>query len=200
MTFSRASLSLADVEDVEATAAGTEGLRAATGGSAACWRVAGAIAAFGTVDAAGATETVGFGVVLADALSAAFSVVFSVVFSAVFSVLGTTLRAIGRGFGSGTLCLVSACFSVALASASFAIACEPMTSASIVARVVAMAVERKAAARTERVTAFLCGESRKTSVTRSSSLNMRKKHLIRRAGSATGRCLRHHHGKIAAGC
>jgi hypothetical protein len=58
-----------------------------------------------------------------------------------------------------------------------------------------MAVERKAAARAERVTAFLCGESRKTSAIGSILLNIRKKHPIRREA----RGLRHHHGEIAAG-
>jgi phosphohistidine swiveling domain-containing protein len=58
--------------------------------------------------------------------------------------LGTTLRAIGRGFGSGTF---------GLAQASTEIADSPTASA----RLVASAVDRNAAARTERVTAFLCG-------------------------------------------
>lgn len=177
MTFSRASLSEVDVEDVEATAAGTVGLRAAAGGSAACWRVAGAIAALGTADAAGAT--VGLSVVLGEALSAVFSA---------FSVLGTTLRAIGRAFGIGTLCLAAACFVVAclvavsfLVSVSFATACAPMMSASVVAKVVAMAVERRAAARADRITAFLCGESRKTSAIGSSLLNIWKERPVRGA-------------------
>ncbi|MGB6253542.1 MAG: hypothetical protein WBF62_09845 [Bradyrhizobium sp.] len=111
-----------------AIAAGTDGLRAAGGGNAACWRVAGAIAALGSVDV---NLPADLEVVLAPALSAAFSVV-----------LGTALRAIGRALGKGILCL---------AAASLAHACDPMISASVVA----MAVERKAAARVERVTAFL---------------------------------------------
>src|SRR5881227_3116028 len=52
MTFSSASVSACEVEDVAATAAGGGGLRAAAGGKAACWRVAGARAGAGV--AAGA--------------------------------------------------------------------------------------------------------------------------------------------------
>jgi phosphohistidine swiveling domain-containing protein len=59
-------------------------------------------------------------------------------------VLGTTLRAIGRGLGNGTF---------GLAEASAEIADSPTASA----RLVASAVDRNAAARAERVTAFLCG-------------------------------------------
>ena len=59
-------------------------------------------------------------------------------------VLGTTLRAIGRGFGSGTF---------GLAQASKGKAASPTASA----RLVASAVDRKAAARAEGITAFLCG-------------------------------------------
>ena len=51
MTFSSASLSACEVDDVAATAAGTDGLRGA--GRAACWRVAGASAG-AAVGAAGA--------------------------------------------------------------------------------------------------------------------------------------------------
>ena len=61
-------------------------------------------------------------------------------------VLGTMLRAIGRGFGSGIL---------GLADASAAHTDNPTANA----RVVAIAVDRNAAARAEWVTAFLCGES-----------------------------------------
>src|ERR1700733_16028245 len=43
MTPSSASASACEVDDVAATAAGTAGLRACTGGRAACWRVAGSI-------------------------------------------------------------------------------------------------------------------------------------------------------------
>src|SRR5947208_3293886 len=53
MTFSSASVSACDVDDVAATAAGGGGLRAGAGGKAACWRVAGAKAGAGV--AAGAT-------------------------------------------------------------------------------------------------------------------------------------------------
>jgi hypothetical protein len=59
-------------------------------------------------------------------------------------VLGTTLRAIGRGLGSGT-------FAWAQASADST----DRPTASV--RLVASAVDRNAAARAERVTAFLCG-------------------------------------------
>ena len=58
--------------------------------------------------------------------------------------LGTALRAIGRGFGSGTF---------GLAQASKGNAASPTASA----RLVASAVDRKAAARAEGITAFLCG-------------------------------------------
>jgi hypothetical protein len=92
--------------------------------------VAGAIAVLGAVDVAEAAGAVDLDVVLAP-LSAVFSVDF-----------GTALRAIGRGFGKGTLCF---------AAGSFARAYDPSASASVLA----IAVERKAAARTERVTAFL---------------------------------------------
>ena len=57
---------------------------------------------------------------------------------------GTTLRAIGRGFGRGTF---------GLAQASNGNAASPTASA----RLVASAVDRKAAARAEGITAFLCG-------------------------------------------
>jgi hypothetical protein len=58
--------------------------------------------------------------------------------------LGTALRAIGRGFGIGT-------FGLAQASTDMA------DRATASARPVASAVDRNAAARAERVTAFLCG-------------------------------------------
>jgi hypothetical protein len=59
-------------------------------------------------------------------------------------VLGTTLRAIGRGLGNGIF-----------AQASTANADNPTASA----RLVAMAVDRNAAARVDGVTAFFRGES-----------------------------------------
>jgi hypothetical protein len=69
------------------------------------------------------------------------------------AVLGTTLRAIGRGFGSGTLAVAEAC----VAGAD-----SPMARTRPVAntrnKAVDRAVDRKAAARVE-VTAFLRGES-----------------------------------------
>src|ERR1700686_3285520 len=105
MTFSSAPLSACEVDDVAATAAGVVGLRAAAGGNAACWRVAGAIAGAGTARAAVFVAGVIAGVVLD-----------------VF--LGTTLRAIGRGFGSGIL---------DLAEVSVAQAHNPTASAKVVA-------------------------------------------------------------------
>ncbi len=126
MTFSSASVSACEVDDVAATAAGVGGLRAG-GGKAACWRVAGSIAGAVRADEAGLA-------------------VFLAAFFAVCVVLGTALRAIGRGFGSGTF---------GLAAAFAAKADNPTASA----RLVAMAVDRRAAARADRVTAFLRGES-----------------------------------------
>jgi hypothetical protein len=62
-------------------------------------------------------------------------------------VAGTTWRAIGRGFGNGTL---------GLAQASAAANADKPTAS---ARLVAKAVDRNAAARVERFTAFPGGES-----------------------------------------
>src|SRR5438477_5359415 len=79
-TFSNASVSAFEVDEVAATAAAGGGLR--TGGKAACWRVAGVMmtapgaAVLGTASAAG-------GVFFVDACR-------------------TRLRPIGRGFGNGT--------------------------------------------------------------------------------------------------
>ena len=102
------------------------------GGKAACWRVAGAIAAVtGTVVFAAAVFLV----------AALLSVLLPL-----SALLGTTLRAIGRGFGKGTF---------ALAEASVVQADKPTASARLVAR----AVDRNAAARMQGVTAFLRGES-----------------------------------------
>src|ERR1700677_1898591 len=130
MTFSSASASACEVDDVVATAAGTAGLRVWAGGKAACWRVAGSITG---VFAAGEPG---------DAL---FLAVFLAVSLAAGVVLRTTLRAIGRDFGSGPLDV----------AASAAQADNPTASA----RLVAHAVDRKAAAREEGVTTFLRGES-----------------------------------------
>jgi hypothetical protein len=105
MTFSSASVSAREVEDVAATAAGVGGLRAVGGGKAACWRVAGAIAGAGKAWAA---------VFAAAVVEAVLTVFF----------LGTTLRAIGRGLGSGTF---------DLAAASAAQADNPTASARVVA-------------------------------------------------------------------
>ena len=125
MTFSSASLSACDVEDVAATAAGATCLRG--GGKAACWRVAGARTGGAGAGAAGAAAEVRAAVVLVCAVD-----------------LGTTLRAIGRGFGRGTF---------GFAQASNGNAASPTASA----RLVASAVDRKAAARAEGITTFLCG-------------------------------------------
>jgi hypothetical protein len=132
MTFSSASTSLCEVDDVAAIAAGTVGLRAGGGGRAACWRVAGAMA--GASGALGATGAA----VLAAAV-------------AVGLVLGKTLRAIGRGLGSGTFGLVAA----SAVHVDNPEASKPKASAKLVAR----AVDRNALARADRVTALLRGES-----------------------------------------
>ena len=100
------------------------------GGTAACWRVAGA-----RIGGAGVGAAVGAGTIAVAAAGAG---------AAGVAVLGTTLRAIGRGFGSGTF---------DLAKASNGKAASPSTSARLVAR----AVDRNAAARGEGITAFLCG-------------------------------------------
>ena len=75
-------------------AAGTDGLRAAGGGNAACWRVAGAIAAPDGMEGAEVTGAADVEVVLAGVLAAVLAVVVEVVFaaalSAVFSVVSKT--------------------------------------------------------------------------------------------------------------
>src|SRR5713226_1487694 len=109
MTFSSASLSACEVDDVAAIAAGAGGLRAGGGGKAACLRVAGSIT--------GATAA--GGAILA-AVPAAGAAVLA-------AVLGTTLRAIGRGFGNGTF---------GLAQASAATADNPSASPRLVAKAV----------------------------------------------------------------
>jgi hypothetical protein len=160
MTFSSAPASACEVDDVAATAAGG-GLRA--GGKAACWRVAGAKAG-GSV-AAGATflaATFAAGARTGAGVAADVMVLAAVfVAGAMFLVeaLGTTLRAIGRGFGSGT---------VGVAEASAANTDNPSASA----RPVANAVDRNAAARNDGVTAFLRGESVNRSSPGCISLNM----------------------------
>jgi hypothetical protein len=104
-------------------------LRAA--GSAACWRVAGAKAGAGIGNGETGAAAAACCVGIADVGLAGV-------------VLGTILRAIGRGFGNGTF---------GLAQASTEMADSPTAST----RPVASAVDRYAAARAERVTAFLCG-------------------------------------------
>jgi hypothetical protein len=123
-------LSTCDVEDVAATAAGATCLRG--GGKAACWRVAGARTGGA---GAGAANAAGAAVVGARAAAGAAVCVAG---------FGTTLRAIGRGFGRGTF---------GVAQASNGNAASPTASA----RLVASAVDRKAVARAEGITVFLCG-------------------------------------------
>jgi hypothetical protein len=135
------------------------GLRA--GGKAACWRVAGAKA--GANVAAGATflaATFAAGAGAGAGVAAGVMVLAAVfVAGALGEVLGTTLRAIGRGFGSGT---------IGVAEASAANTDNPIASD----RPVANAVDRKAAARNDGVTAFLRGESVNRSSPGCISLNM----------------------------
>jgi hypothetical protein len=162
MTFSSASVSACEVDDVAATAAGG-GLRAGAGGNAACWRAAGAKAGAGVAAGAiflAAAFTAGAWVGAGVAAGAIFLAAVLVA-GAVFLVetLGTTLRAIGRGFGSGT---------VGVAQASAANTDNPTASAKLVAN----AVDRNAAARNDGVTAFLRGESLNRSSPGCISLNM----------------------------
>src|SRR5207244_3176095 len=132
MTLSSASLSACDVEDVAATAAGATCLRG--GGKVACWRGAGArTGGAGAAAAAGAAGAAAVGV---------WAAVGGLLWAADTE---TTLRAIGRGFGRGTF---------GLAQAAQGRAASPTASA----RLVANAVDRKAAARAEGITAFLCGD------------------------------------------
>jgi hypothetical protein len=143
MTFSSASVSDREVDEVAATAAGAGGLRAVGGGKAACWRVAGAIAGA----AAGAAAVTG--AAFPAAVLAAGAVLLT-------EAWGTTLRAIGRGLGNGTF---------GLAQASTVHADNPTDSTRLVTKAVdrkafdPKAVDRSAAARLSEFTAFLRGES-----------------------------------------
>src|SRR5206468_12651133 len=132
MTFSSASLSACEVVEVAATAEGVTGLRVATEGGRGGGPSGAAAPACAVRTGAAAVS-----------LSVILSVVLGVAGAMAEVVAGTTLRAIGRGFGSGTLVAASAETGNAAASA----------------RHVAKAVDRNAAARTFRVTAFLRGES-----------------------------------------
>jgi hypothetical protein len=123
---------------VAAIAAAGGGFR--SGGSAACRRVAGSIAA--VVRPGG----IGTAVVLAKVFAA--DVVFA-----------TTLRAIGRGFGSGTIGLAEA-----------VVADQPTASARPAVRAVDKTVECDAQA--DRVTAFLRGESFKRGCPGTTRLNI----------------------------
>jgi hypothetical protein len=71
--------------------------------------------------------------------------------------LGTTLRAIGRGFGNGTLDL-AANFAAGLGAASAANA-NPTASAKLIASTNGEAGDRTGVAGVEGITAFLRGES-----------------------------------------
>src|SRR5262245_30962111 len=165
MTFSSASLSACEVDEVAATAAGVMGLRAATDGGRGG-------APSGVAGPACAVRT-GAAVVLLSALFGAAGVIADVV-------TGMTWRAIGRGFGSGILGAAST---------------EP-DSIVASARHVAKAVDRNAAARTVRVTAFLRGESFKADQPQSYLIEYVDKILTDPCGSA--RSLRQFRGKIAA--
>ena len=97
--------------------------------------------------------------IFAEFLSALLSVLLSALLFALLlallsallaAFLGATLRAIGRGFGNGILDLSEASVSHARESRA-------------IASVVTMAVDRNEAARVERITAFLCDESRDSS-------------------------------------
>src|SRR6266403_1109022 len=162
MTFSSASVSACEVDDVAATAAGG-GLRAGAGAKAACWRAAGAKAGAGVAAGAiflAAAFTAGAWVGAGVAAGATF---FAAVLGAgailLVEALGTTLRPMGRGFGSGT---------VGVAQASAANTDNPTASAKLVAN----AVDRNAAARNDGVTAFLRRESLNRSSPACISLNM----------------------------
>jgi len=123
------------VDEVAAIAAGAAGLRG--GGMAACWRLAGPKA--GAAGAGAGAAAIGAELLGAEVLAAALAAGVAAV------VFGTTLRAIGRGFGNGTF---------GLAQTSVA-----RTSPIAKARLVASAVDRIAAAWTDRVTGFPAGES-----------------------------------------
>jgi hypothetical protein len=179
ITFSSASVSACEVDDVAAIAAGDDGLRAGAGGKAACWRAAGAKTGAGVAAGARLLAAAGGRAGAGKAAGAAFlAVTFTaesragpgLATAAVFlgapaadatalgEVIGTTFR-IGRGFGSGT---------VGVAKASAANTDNPTASA----RLVANAVDRNAAARNDGVTAFLRGESLNRSSPGCISLNM----------------------------
>jgi hypothetical protein len=134
MTFSSASKSLLEVDEVTATAAGVTGFRG--GGMAVRWRAAGGAAPGAVVEA----------VVLAPGLSAFPA---SLVSPAV--VLGTTLRAIGRGFGKGTPVVAQARLAAGPDN--------PTTSDRPIASSDDEAVDPNARARSNEVTAVLRGES-----------------------------------------
>jgi len=104
---------------------------------AACWRLAGPKA--GAAGAGAGAAAIGAELLGAEVLAAALAAGVAAV------VFGTTLRAIGRGFGNGTF---------GLAQTSVA-----RTSPIAKARLVASAVDRIAAAWTDRVTGFPAGES-----------------------------------------
>jgi hypothetical protein len=145
MTFSSASLSACEVVEVAATAAGVTGFRADIAGARGGGANGAVAVAWASSSGPAAAVFCNF---LSDGLGAAGAM------AAV--VAGTTLRAIGRGFGSGT----------------FGPAWAGIENAAASARHVAKAVERKAAARTLRVTAFSRGESFKLTCPSPIWLNM----------------------------
>lgn len=134
MTFSTAAASACEVEDVAATAACGGTLR--TGGKAACWRGAG-------VNTAGRAGTLAEGTsnragVTARIRGAGAAVVLE---SGGTDACGAVLRPLGRGFGKGTGCLAQA-------------PSENAERATPIAKLVANAVDRKAAERLAEITAF----------------------------------------------
>src|SRR5690348_9600959 len=109
MTFSNVSASACEVEEVAATAAGVTGFRSAGGGSAACWRVAGA--RIGAIDIGVPSEAVVLTALLAEADPAGFAgtagsslaSIFALISASVFfqsvlasTFLDTALRTTGR--------------------------------------------------------------------------------------------------------
>ena len=148
MTFSIASVSAFEVDEVAATAAGATCLRSGRAGAARgrdgkTGAIAGAGVGPGPVSLAIGVSTGAAAVATAVILPGVL--LLTVILLAVE--LGTKLRAIGRGFGRGTLGLAAQAF----------VASADNPTASV--RLVAKAVDRNAAARTRRFTAFLRCES-----------------------------------------
>ena len=140
MTFSSAFLSLCEVDDVAATAAGVTGLSGGVAGNLGRWR-----GGAGTIGMADAT--------LAVTLGAAAGTVMAVAGAAAGIVFGMRLRATGRGFGRGTFWAISSF------AAKAAMATETVSAPANAAESAMRAVDRSAAASGKEVTAFLRGES-----------------------------------------